>query len=89
MSKLIAYGEEARKALQREGGRFRFRSVLLHDGQNVALPNDGVLFPVHLDFGAGVLAGDDLLTAEKRTVKGPRREQGETAGRGEPPVGVL
>ena len=34
---------------------------LLHDRQDVVLTDDGDLLTVHLDLGAGILAGDDLV----------------------------
>lgn len=35
--------------------------LLLHDGQNIALTYDGAFLAVHLHFGAGVLAGENLI----------------------------
>ena len=42
-------------------GLSRRSAGLFYDRQNVALTDDSVLLAVHLDLGAGVLAGDDLL----------------------------
>ena len=34
---------------------------LFHNGQDIALTNDGALLAVHLDFGAGILAGQNFI----------------------------
>ena len=34
---------------------------LFHDGQDVALAHDGALLAVHLDLGAGIFGGENLI----------------------------
>ena len=34
---------------------------VFHNGQDIALTDDGALLAIHLHFGAGILAGEDLV----------------------------
>ena len=56
---------------------------LLHNGEDVALTDDSVLLAVHLDLGAGVLAGENLIANLDDAALDAAGNDGAAAGDGE------